>query len=110
MACIRIIQRYSWGIVISNHNFWNFQNWLHFAYAAGLNTQIPYAFQHLLSYADTPTVSDTLPAYNAMKELWTEHAETHPETAAIVQKGLDKLNEYRIRADSVPVYTLAMCK
>jgi hypothetical protein len=44
-----------------------------------------------------------------MKKVWEEHQHEHPETFDIVQEGLDKLEDYRDRADNVPAYTLAMC-
>ena len=43
-----------------------------------------------------------------MKQKWEEHQEDHPDTAYIVQKGLDKLADYQTRTDDVPAYVLAM--
>jgi len=44
-----------------------------------------------------------------MRRVWKNHQFDHPETYDIVQKGLDKLEEYRDYADDVPAYILAMC-
>ena len=43
-----------------------------------------------------------------MKQKWEEHQEDHPDTANIVQQGLDKLADYQNRVDDVPAYVLAM--
>ncbi|THH19265.1 hypothetical protein EUX98_g8810 [Antrodiella citrinella] len=64
--------------------------------------------QQLLSYQKTPTLSDTIPAFEALKRSWIVHMEQHRETAPIVQAGLDKLESYRDRIDTVLVYLHAM--
>lgn len=43
-----------------------------------------------------------------MKQVWEQHQIDHPETYDIVQEGLDKLEDYRYRADDAPAYVLAM--
>jgi len=45
-----------------------------------------------------------------MMRVWKEHQVKHPETAEIVQAGLDKLGVYRERADLNPTYVVAMSK
>lgn len=67
-----------------------------------------HAFQQILSYEKTPTLCNTLPAFKAMKQKWEEHQDDHPDTAGIVQKGLNKLADYHNHADNVPAYVLAM--
>jgi len=72
--------------------------------------QVPHAFQQQLSSEKTPTLCNAFPAFEGMKQVWKEHQVEHPETCNIVQEGLDKLDDYRDRADHVPAYVLAMCK
>jgi hypothetical protein len=43
-----------------------------------------------------------------MAHAWECHQVKNPETAAIVDEGLEKLEEYRARTDLVPAYVLAM--
>ena len=43
-----------------------------------------------------------------MKQKWEEHQDDHPDTAGLVQKGLNKLADYHNHADNVPAYVLAM--
>ena len=45
-----------------------------------------------------------------MIRVWKEHQVKHPETAGIVQAGLDKLGTYQERADLNPTYVVAMSK
>ena len=47
-------------------------------------------------------------AFEAMKQKWQEHQEDHPDTAYIVQKGLNKLVDYQTHTDNVLAYVLAM--
>lgn len=70
--------------------------------------KVPHAFQQHLSHEKTPTLCNAIPAFEAMTTVWEQHQHDHPETAHIVQKGLDKLEEYRDRTDLVPAYVLAM--
>jgi hypothetical protein len=72
--------------------------------------QVPHAFQQLLSAEKTPSLGDAIPAYEAMTRAWQEHQEKFPGTYDIVQKGLDKFEEYFERAEMVPANVLAMCK
>jgi hypothetical protein len=43
-----------------------------------------------------------------MKRVWNEQKAAMPEATPIIDAGLDKLEEYRSRADLVPAYVLAM--
>jgi hypothetical protein len=43
-----------------------------------------------------------------MAHAWESHQVKNPETAAIVDEGLEKLEEYRAWTDFVPAYVLAM--
>lgn len=76
--------------------------------SADLINQIPHAFQQIMSHEKIPTLCRTLPAFYALTQKWEEYQEEHPETFDIVQKGLNKLDEYHDRADAVPAYVLAM--
>ena len=64
----------------------------------------------MLSYEKTPTLCNTLPAFEAMKHKWAEHQDDHPDSVHIVQKGVDKLANYHNRVDDVLVYVLTMGK
>ena len=70
---------------------------------------MPHAFQQQLSYEKTPTLCNAFPAFEGLKRAWKQHQTEHPETFAIVQDGLNKLDGYRDRADNVSAYVLAMC-
>ncbi|KAJ7936280.1 hypothetical protein B0H13DRAFT_1589692, partial [Mycena leptocephala] len=69
---------------------------------------VPHAFQQRLSAEKTPTLGDALPAFEAMIKAWEKQQVTHPETADIVQQGIDKLESYRDRVEDVPAYILSM--
>ncbi|KAK7006945.1 HAT family dimerization domain-containing protein, partial [Favolaschia claudopus] len=71
---------------------------------------VPHAFQQRLSSETTPTLGHALPAFEAMISQWEKQQASHPETARIVQKGIDKLEDYRQRVEDVPAYTLSMRK
>lgn len=70
--------------------------------------QIPHAFQQRLSAEKTPTLCEALPAFEAMKKKWEEQQVENPESAYIIDAGLDKLETYRDCAALVPAYVLAM--
>lgn len=44
-----------------------------------------------------------------MIDVWKAHQDEYPETAKIVQAGLDKLESYSQQTDLVPAHTLPMC-
>ncbi|KAF7372427.1 HAT family dimerization domain-containing protein [Mycena venus] len=67
-----------------------------------------YAFQQRLSAEKTPTLGDALPAFEAMIKAWERQKISHPETAHVVQEGIDKLESYRDRVQDVPAYILSM--
>ncbi|KAF7347428.1 HAT family dimerization domain-containing protein [Mycena venus] len=69
---------------------------------------VPHAFQQRLSAERTPTLGDALPAFEAMISQWEKQQVRHPETAHIVQQGIDKLESYRDRVEDVPAYVLSM--
>ncbi|KAJ7794550.1 hypothetical protein B0H13DRAFT_1675360, partial [Mycena leptocephala] len=69
---------------------------------------VPHAFQQKLSAEKTPTLGDALPAFEAMIKAWEIQQVNHPETADIVQKGIDKLGSYQERVENVPAYIFAM--
>ena len=80
-----------------------------FASSINLNDfQVPQAFQQQLSSEKTPTLCNAFPAFKGMKRVWKEHQVEHLETSDVVQEGLNKLDDYRDRADHVPAYVLAM--
>ncbi len=72
--------------------------------------QVPHAFQQILSAEKTPCISDTLPAFEAMRSTWEALQEELPHLSEIIDAGLDKLTEYRNRADDVDVHFLAISK
>ena len=45
-----------------------------------------------------------------MKRVWNVQKDEMPDVASIINVGLDKLEEYRERADLVPAFVLAMGK
>ena len=45
-----------------------------------------------------------------MIQKWIEKQEEDPETHAIIQQGLDKLDAYREQVNLVPAYVVAMSK
>ena len=67
-------------------------------------------FQQHLSSEKTPTLCDTIPSFEVMVQKWIEKQEEDPETHAIIQQGLNKLDTYREWANLVPVYVMAMSK
>jgi hypothetical protein len=67
-----------------------------------------HAFQKRLSAEKTPTLGDALPAFEAMISQWEKQQVQHPETAHIVQQGIDKLESYRERVEDVPAYILSI--
>ncbi|KAJ7142834.1 hypothetical protein C8R44DRAFT_603285, partial [Mycena epipterygia] len=69
---------------------------------------LPHAFQQKLSAEKTPTLGDALPAFEAMIKIWQRQQIQHPETAHIIQKGIDKLAAYQERVQNVPAYSFAM--
>jgi hypothetical protein len=45
-----------------------------------------------------------------MTAAWEKQVEDCPDLSSIIEPGLDKLDSYRARMDSVPAYILAMGK
>ena len=43
-----------------------------------------------------------------MIKAWERQQVSHPETAHVVQEGIDKLESYRDRVQDVPAYILSM--
>ncbi|KAK7025777.1 hypothetical protein R3P38DRAFT_2442672, partial [Favolaschia claudopus] len=68
---------------------------------------VPHAFQQRLSAETTPTLGHALPAFKAMISQWEKQQTRHPETADIVQQGIDKLDNYRERVEDVLAYVLS---
>jgi len=69
---------------------------------------VPHAFQQKLSAEKTPTLGDALPSYLAMEMRWEALKTELPIYAEIIDKGLEKLEHYRVRTELVPAYGLAM--
>jgi hypothetical protein len=67
-------------------------------------------FQQRLSSEKTPTLCDTIPSFKVMVQKWIEKQEEDPETHAIIQQGLNKLDNYREQVNLVPAYVVAMSK
>lgn len=72
--------------------------------------KIPQAFQQFLSNEKTPTLGNTIPAFQALIDSWKRAQTDIPEAAAIIQKGIDKLGDYEGRLELVPANILATCK
>ena len=72
--------------------------------------QIPHAFQQQLSHEKVPTLCNANPCYEALVQRWEEYQVLHPETYDIIEKGLEKMAEYKNHMDLVPAYVLAMGK
>ncbi|PBK62341.1 hypothetical protein ARMSODRAFT_895699, partial [Armillaria solidipes] len=71
---------------------------------------VPHAFQQILSAEKTPCISDTIPAFEAMRSTWEALQDELPHLSEIIDAGLDKLAEYRNRADDVDVHFLSISK
>ncbi|KAJ8584034.1 hypothetical protein M405DRAFT_747679, partial [Rhizopogon salebrosus TDB-379] len=71
---------------------------------------VPHAFQQRLSAVKTPTLCYAIPSFKAMTAAWEKQVEDCPDLSSIIEPGLDKLDSYRARMDSVPAYILAMGK
>ena len=72
---------------------------------------MPEAFQQKLSAEKTPTLCNTLPAFDAMVSVWKELQESMGEPYIdIIQVGINKLDAYHNQAEVVPAYTISMCE
>lgn len=63
--------------------------------------QIPHAFQEILSGEKTPTLSYTIPSFSSFISSWEVLMEENPEWKAIIQPGLDKLEDYEEKLTEV---------
>ncbi|THU80883.1 hypothetical protein K435DRAFT_694760, partial [Dendrothele bispora CBS 962.96] len=74
--------------------------------------EVPHAFQQKLSAEKTPTLSGAIPSFEAIIARWKALQNEIPVMRRLVQAGIDKLESYteRLQIDTVPAYTLAMCK
>ncbi|KAH6899556.1 hypothetical protein BKA70DRAFT_1103998, partial [Coprinopsis sp. MPI-PUGE-AT-0042] len=70
--------------------------------------EVPHSFQQLLSHEKTTSLGRALPAFEALKESWEKLKRDDPNTADIINAGLDKLSDYRELAEEVPAYVMAM--
>ncbi|KAH7904017.1 hypothetical protein BJ138DRAFT_1019726, partial [Hygrophoropsis aurantiaca] len=70
--------------------------------------QVPHAFQQKLSAEKTPTLCHAIPAFEAMKRVWTAQKDANYNTTDIIKSSLNKLSFYKHRTTIVPAYTLAM--
>ncbi len=73
-------------------------------------SQVPHAFQQILSAEKTPCISDTLPTFEAMRSTWDALQEELLHLSEIIDASLDKLAEYCNHADDVDVLFLAISK
>ncbi|KAK0430762.1 hypothetical protein EV421DRAFT_1721200, partial [Armillaria borealis] len=73
---------------------------------------VPHAFQQILSAKKTPCISDTIPAFEAVRSMWEKLETEMPHAKNIIRAGLNKLAEYRNQADDVDAYFIAihMCQ
>ncbi|KAG1734110.1 hypothetical protein EDB19DRAFT_1578637, partial [Suillus lakei] len=72
--------------------------------------KVPHAFQQQLSAEKTLTLCYAIPSFKAMSSAWKKQVEDCPDLSSIIEPGLDKLDSYAARMDSVPAYVLAMGK
>ncbi|THU78735.1 hypothetical protein K435DRAFT_578893, partial [Dendrothele bispora CBS 962.96] len=74
--------------------------------------EVPHAFQQKLSAEKTPTLSGAIPSFEAIIARWKTLQSEIPVMRRVIQAGIDKLESYteRLQFDTVPAYTLAMCK
>ena len=64
---------------------------------------------HSSSFSEkVPTLCNAIPCYEALAQHWEEYQITHLEADKIIQKGLDKMAEYKNCMDLVPAYILTM--
>ena len=72
---------------------------------------ILHAFQQLLSLEKVPTLTYTIPFFGQLiSSLKKEQAKPELQvTYEIIQKGIDKLEDYESRLDSIPANILATC-
>ena len=67
-----------------------------------------HAFQDLLGAETTPTICYSIPAYSAFINTWENLRYDNWDWRAIIQPGLDKIEEYQARLVDTPAYILAM--
>ncbi|KAH9952539.1 ribonuclease H-like domain-containing protein, partial [Russula dissimulans] len=73
--------------------------------------QLPHLYQQILSSKKTPTICKVLPAFQGVLTKLKEYQRDHGyEFFAVLQSGIDKLEEYQQEIESIPTYTLAICK
>lgn len=72
--------------------------------------EIPHAFQQFLSSEKTLTLGNTIPAFQALIDSWKKAQTDIPEATDIIQKGIDKLNNYEGCLELVLANILATCK
>lgn len=70
--------------------------------------KVPHAFQHRLSAELRPTLSEAIPAFEAMMQVWAVQQVEFPDLSDVIQAGLDKLQAYMNRTQLVPAYVVAM--
>ncbi|KAM6491195.1 hypothetical protein JOM56_013435, partial [Amanita muscaria] len=72
--------------------------------------QIPHAAQELLSADKTPTLSQAIPAYEALVKAWLNLQQQLPELAHYIGVGIAKIQEYVAKGRTSRIYALAMSK
>ncbi|KAI5896313.1 uncharacterized protein SCHCODRAFT_01093448 [Schizophyllum commune H4-8] len=72
--------------------------------------KVPHAFQQILSGEKTPTLCNAIPSFERMARRWEQLKTELPGMSSVIDRGLDKLEEYRDKTDVVPAYVMAMCK
>ncbi|KIK49881.1 hypothetical protein GYMLUDRAFT_124374, partial [Collybiopsis luxurians FD-317 M1] len=55
---------------------------------------VPHLFQQCLSAEKTPTLCDTIPAFEAMFAKWSNLQHTYPQLSGALEAGLEKLQDY----------------
>ncbi|KAI0283831.1 hypothetical protein BC826DRAFT_920171, partial [Russula brevipes] len=71
-------------------------------------SQIPHAFQQIVSQEKTLTLLHVLPAFEAMTKKWEESSVQYFEAEKAIEEGLMKLASYQNHTDLTPAYCLTM--
>ncbi|KAF9033371.1 hypothetical protein BJ165DRAFT_1357265 [Panaeolus papilionaceus] len=83
------------------------------ALATALNILlVPFEFQQALSAEKTPTLGFAIKSFNTMTQLWKDlqakYEDQQGPEASVIQRGINKLQDYYNRIQDVPAYIIAM--
>lgn len=63
----------------------------------------------MLSREKTPSLCETIPAYNAIITWWKELQVAKPQFAEVIEAGIQKLAQYQSCLSTAPAYVLSIC-